>query len=93
MGYLKKYGKTFIKVSFYLILLSFYIRYYFMKQLIEFIKRSTQFNGKIEMVKVMPAPTITICMKPYLKQSMAQKYGYNSIKSLLDDPKELSVSK
>ena len=64
-----------------------------MKQLIEFIRRSTQFNGKIEMVKVMPAPTITICMKPYLKQSMAQKYGYNSIKSLLDDPKELSVSK
>ena len=90
MGYLKKHGKTFIKVTFYLILLSFYIRYYFVEQVIELVRGSTQFNGKIELVKVMPAPTITICMKPYFKASIANQYGYNSVKSILEDSQDIT---
>ena len=83
----KKYGKTFIKFSFYLILLGLYTRYYFWYSLEEYISRRTQFSGKMEKVKNLTLPTVTFCFKPYFKPSVAKKYGFNSMNSLILDKK------
>ena len=82
-GLIKKHGSTFIKVSFYVTLLILYIQYYFMEQVLELLKARTQFSAKIEQVPSMPIPTLTLCFKPYFKKSQVEKYGYNSVYSLI----------
>ena len=81
----KQHGKTSIKVSFYIILLGLYIWFYFWPSLEELLSRRTQFSGKMEKVADLPLPTVTLCLKPYFKPSVAKVYGFNSMNSLISD--------
>ena len=55
-----------------------------MEQFLELISGRTAFSGKIEKVDEMPIPTLTLCLQPYFKPSMSQKYSANSMIALLE---------
>ena len=85
VDFLKRHGKLCFKLSFYLVLLILYIKYYFVESVIELVKGRTAFSGKIEAVKEMALPTTTICFKPYFKSSLSQKHNINSMISMLEN--------
>ena len=82
---LKKHGKLWFKLSFWIVLLVLYIKYYFVESVMEVLKGRTAFSGKIEAVEEMALPTITICFKPYFKSSLSHEHNINTFISMLEN--------
>ena len=80
--------KVFLQVLVFSCLFGSFV-YFFMKDQMEtFMKGRTTITRRVETVKSLEFPTITICFDPATKLSVAKKYGFKSIndKFLRDIP-------
>ena len=71
--------KVFLQVLVFSCLFGSFV-YFFMKDQMEtFMKGRTTITRRVETVKSLEFPTITICFDPATKLSVAKKYGFKSI--------------
>ena len=75
----KGLSKLLLKIVLYFALFGCFV-YFFMKdQLVAFYKGRTTITRRVESVKSLEFPTITICFDPATKLSVSKKYGFKTI--------------
>ena len=75
----KGLSKLLLKIVLYFALFGCFV-YFFMKdQLVAFYKGRTTITKRVESVKSLEFPTITICFDPATKLSVSKKYGFKTI--------------
>ena len=73
---MKKYSKLIAKTLLFVILLSIFYIFYLNSQVKEFLKGSTTFTSRYEETEKMQVPNLLLCMKPGMKRSAIQRFGY-----------------
>ena len=71
---LKKYRKFIIECILYLILLTVFIYFNLIDEILNYAKGSTTLSSRTEKVEFLEAPYITLCFQPPFKPSMLQKH-------------------
>ena len=73
---MKKYSKLIAKTLLFVILLSIFYIFYLNSQVKEFLKAGTTFTSRYEETEKMQVPNLLLCMKPGMKRSAIQRFGY-----------------
>ena len=68
----------FIKFSFYCILVLTFVRFYLNDQFRDFFEKRTTVTTKFEEAQALEFPTLTFCIHPAGKTSVAEKFGLNN---------------
>ena len=80
--------KLTLKSIIYLTLFTLYIRFYFMDQMIEFLDGKTTFAKSYKETHHFKIPNLIICPNPPYIPSKVQKYGYETLESIIYDKHE-----
>ena len=73
---MKKCSKIIVKTLLFVILLSTFCIFYLNSQVKEFLKGSTTFTSRYEETEKIQVPNLLLCMKPGMKRSAIQRFGY-----------------
>ena len=71
-----KYIKIFLQITLYLALLGLFIKSYLIEQITDFVAKRKTITSRFEKVTELEFPTITICLDPPQKSSVAKKFGF-----------------
>ena len=72
----KKHFKHLTKALLFVILMGTFCAFYLIDQVTEFLKGSTTFTSRYEEIKDIQVPNIMLCMKPGMKRSTLERFGY-----------------
>ena len=75
----KGISKLIFKFVIYLILFGCFVSFFLKDQLVAFYKGRTTITRRVETVKSLEFPTITICLDPSTKLSVSKNYGFKTI--------------
>ena len=71
--------KYIVQIGFYVALLCIYVKYYLEGEIDAYVKARTTFASTFEEALILKYPTLTFCMEPPTKFSVAKKYNFTSV--------------
>ena len=81
--------KNIVKGFLFLVFFALFLSFYFVNQTLEFIKGSTTFSSRTEIVDRFDIPVVTLCFHPRYKPSLSGTFTSNLSPYLQPDNKQL----